>query len=41
MVYNFTTRARIIGIKAWRFGLYFVLLDIVFVPFLDGRIFSS
>lgn len=29
MVYNFTTEARILGIKAWRFGLYFVLLDIV------------
>ena len=29
MVYNYTTGARILGIKAWRFGLYFVLLDIV------------
>jgi hypothetical protein len=29
MVYNFTTSAKILGIKAWRFGLYFVLLDIV------------
>ena len=31
MVYNFTTGAKILGVKAWRFGLYFVLLDIVFV----------
>ena len=31
MVYNFTTSAKILGVKAWRFGLYFVLLDIVFV----------
>ncbi|KAL8806856.1 MAG: hypothetical protein Q9200_004893 [Gallowayella weberi] len=29
MVYNFTYRARLLGIKAWRFTLYFVLLDIV------------
>ncbi|KAL8796587.1 MAG: hypothetical protein Q9182_007332 [Xanthomendoza sp. 2 TL-2023] len=29
MVYNFTSRARLLGIKAWRFTLYFVLLDIV------------
>ena len=29
MVYNFTTSAKVLGIKAWRFGLYFVLLDIV------------
>ena len=29
MVYNFTASAKILGIKAWRFGLYFVLLDIV------------
>ena len=31
MVYNFTINARILGVKAWRFGLYFVLLDIAFV----------
>ena len=31
MVYNFTSNAKILGVKAWRFGLYFVLLDIVFV----------
>ena len=31
MVYNFTSKAKILGVKAWRFGLYFVLLDIVFV----------
>lgn len=28
MVYNFTSSAKILGFKAWRFGLYFVLLDI-------------
>ncbi|KAM0795707.1 RTA1 like protein-domain-containing protein [Usnea florida] len=28
MVYNFTASATILGFKAWRFGLYFVLLDI-------------
>ena len=31
-MYNFTTNAKILGVKAWRFGLYFVLLDIAFVP---------
>ena len=29
MVYNFTATARLFKIKAWRFGLYFVLLDIL------------
>ncbi|KAL8750346.1 MAG: hypothetical protein Q9199_007128 [Rusavskia elegans] len=29
MVYNFTSKARLFGIKAWRFTLYFVVLDIV------------
>ena len=29
MVYNFTSTAKILKVKAWRFGLYFVLLDIV------------
>lgn len=29
MVYNFTASAKILDIKAWRFGLYFVLLNIV------------
>lgn len=29
MVYNFTATAKVFGIKAWRFGLYFVLLDIL------------
>ena len=29
MVYNFTASAKILGLKAWRFGLYFVLLDII------------
>lgn len=29
MVYNFTTQAKIFGVKAWRFTLCFVLLDAV------------
>ena len=29
MVYNFTASAKIWGFKAWRFGLYFVLLDVI------------
>ena len=29
MVYNYTSKAKILGVPAWRFGLYFVLLDIV------------
>lgn len=29
MVYNFTTSATVLKIKAWRFGLYFVILDVV------------
>lgn len=31
MVYNFTASARILRVKAWRFGLLFVLLDILYV----------
>ena len=31
MVWNFTSKARILGVTAWRFGLYFVLLDITSV----------
>lgn len=27
MVYNFTKQAKIFGVQAWRFTLYFVLLD--------------
>ena len=27
MIYNFTAQAKIFGVKAWRFTLYFVLLD--------------
>ena len=27
MVYNFTAQAKVFGVKAWRFTLYFVLLD--------------
>ena len=27
MVYNFTKQAKIFGVKAWRFTLFFVLLD--------------
>ena len=30
-MYNFTVNGKILGVKAWRFGLYFVLLDIAFV----------
>lgn len=29
LVYNFTTNSKLAGIKAWRFTLYFVLLDIL------------
>ncbi|CAF9929851.1 MAG: hypothetical protein HETSPECPRED_007472 [Heterodermia speciosa] len=29
MVYNYTSTARLFKVKAWRFGLYFVLLDIL------------
>lgn len=28
MIYNFTTRAKIFGVKAWRFTLFFVVLDV-------------
>ena len=31
MVYNFITQAKIFGVKAWRFTLYFVLLDATLV----------
>lgn len=31
MVYNFTSNSKLAGIKAWRFTLYFVLLDILWV----------
>lgn len=31
LVYNFTTNSKLAGIKAWRFTLYFVLLDILWV----------
>ena len=30
MIFNYTTRAKIFGVKAWRFGLFFVLLDILY-----------
>lgn len=30
-MYNFTVSGKILGVKAWRFGLYFVLLDIALV----------
>ncbi|KAK5461090.1 hypothetical protein LTS15_003153 [Exophiala xenobiotica] len=30
MVWNFVPTAKILGITAWRFGLYFVLLDVVY-----------
>jgi len=29
MLYNFIASARILRVKAWRFGLYFILLDIL------------
>jgi hypothetical protein len=28
MIYNFLPAHKLFGVKAWRFGLYFVLLDI-------------
>jgi len=31
VVYNFTSSARVLHVKAWRFGLIFILLDIWFV----------
>ena len=36
MVYNFTTEAKIFGVKAWRFTLYFVLLDVTLVRQFQG-----
>lgn len=42
MVYNFTASANILGFKAWRFGLYFVLLDIIaFIIQAIGAIMAS
>ena len=42
MVYNFTASAEILGFKAWRFGLYFVLLDIfAFIIQAVGAIMAS
>ena len=42
MVYNFTASAKILGFKAWRFGLYFVLLDVIaFVVQAVGAIMAS
>ena len=35
MIWNFVPTARILGITAWRMGLYFVLLDIMWVMALD------
>ena len=29
MVYNFTSTARVFDFKAWRFTLYYVILDVV------------
>lgn len=29
MVWNYTAKAKIMGVTAWRFGLYFIVLDIV------------
>ena len=42
MVYNFTPTASIFKVKAWRFGLYFVLLDIVaFLVQAAGAVIAS
>lgn len=42
MVFNFTTKAKILKINAWRFGLYFVLLDITaFLVQAVGAILAS
>lgn len=29
MIYNYTSSAKVLGIKAWRCGMYFVILDVV------------
>ena len=42
MVYNFTPSASILKVKAWRFGLYFVLLDILaFMVQVVGALMAS
>ena len=42
MVFNYTSSAKIFGIHAWRFGLYFVLLDIVaFITQASGASMAS
>lgn len=42
MVYNFTTKGSVFGIRAWYFGLIFVLLDIVaFLVQAFGAIMAS
>ena len=42
MVYNYTNNATIFGIKAWRCGLYFVLLDIfAFIVQVSGASMAS
>lgn len=42
MVYNFTPSASVFKVKAWRFGLYFVLLDIVaFLVQAAGAVIAS
>ena len=42
MVYNYTENAKLFGIKAWRCGLYFVLLDIfAFIVQLAGSSMAS
>lgn len=33
MVWNFSDDARVLHVRPWRFGLFFVILDIVLVPF--------
>lgn len=34
MVWNYVPTAKLLGIKASRFGAYFVILDIMYVSFL-------
>lgn len=29
LVWNFSERAKVLGVHAWRFGLYFVMADIL------------
>ena len=33
MVWNFTNDARVLSVRPWHFGLFFVILDIMYIPF--------